>query len=315
MPERRPLVVIDGDLQELPSGDTLPGGGGGGSAGTLAGAQGTLTSSAASGVILSWSESVAHPDVTISGTEITFAADVDLQIAVSAGIENDNRAELKITTEIDSGAGYVAQPGFTASNYSNRDSNQNEGDTVLIFVHSFSAGDKIRFTATAVKDGGTDSLLPDHTRFTCISAGGVGADGGPGPAGDLTGGFTNLIAPTTGYASFHNFFGAVEDHGAVNTFTVDPTDGSLHLAAPTGNVTITLDGSNLPARPHGGCIVQLTGSGDHSISFSFSGGTIYTPGGTALDNLVNGEVTELAIDFRSATVAFVRPAENLAVLS
>lgn len=31
MAERRPLVIIDGQVQQLPSGDTLPGGGGGGS--------------------------------------------------------------------------------------------------------------------------------------------------------------------------------------------------------------------------------------------------------------------------------------------
>ncbi len=30
MAERRPLVVVSGTVQELPAGDTLPGGGGGG---------------------------------------------------------------------------------------------------------------------------------------------------------------------------------------------------------------------------------------------------------------------------------------------
>lgn len=72
MAERRPLTCVDGRIKELPSGDTLPGGGGGGLTWSVTSTGATMV--AGNGYIITAAVTMTLPATLVAGNEIVVHA-------------------------------------------------------------------------------------------------------------------------------------------------------------------------------------------------------------------------------------------------
>lgn len=108
---------------------------------------------------------VSDSDITIGGadnSEITFAVAGDYQIDVTARVTGNNRVELLVRTDKDTGGGFSELTSHIASNYTLRDTDQNTGGTTLSTMLTLAAGDKLRFRAEGDTDGAA-TLTPAGT--------------------------------------------------------------------------------------------------------------------------------------------------------
>jgi len=225
--------------------------------GVLVGAQGTATTDiSGSSALLTWdTPHITSADVTVSGSEITSVNGGDYVFMVPVGVSGgSNRVELSVTTEIDTGAGWGALPANSAFNYAVRAADQDDGDTVLIFPITLAAGNKLRFTATAVVDGGAANLSPNQTRLIIITTkgekGDKGDQGDPGSIGSLT--------TTTDDANAD--FVLIENTGGTN-YKIAPGNIPLSLfdndsgfTANTGDITNVTAGVGLSGGGSSGAI-------------------------------------------------------------
>jgi hypothetical protein len=156
-----------------------------GSSGVIIKAQGTSTANTAQGAVdVTWaSPSITGTAFTISGADITCNVDGAYVFLFSAVVRYNNRAELTIQVELDTGSGYVAQAGEIMQDYVTRDANQNEGGVTLSTAFELAAGDKVKLTAASAIDGtGSAVLVPNGTRVVVLAP--RGATGARGPAGE-----------------------------------------------------------------------------------------------------------------------------------
>ena len=103
MAERRPLVIVGTEVTELPSGDTLPGGGGGGIAWSVSSTATTLT--AGSAQIVTAAVNKTLPAAVSAGNEFIVHAKVDGVRIVSNG---------NVITDVGSGNDLTLAAGETA---------------------------------------------------------------------------------------------------------------------------------------------------------------------------------------------------------
>ena len=127
--------------------------------------------------------SISGTSFSISGADITCNVDGTYVFMFSAVVNYNNRCELTIQVELDTGGGYVAQAGEIMQDYVTRDANQNDGGVTLTTAFELTAGDRIKLTAQSATDGtGTATLVPNGTRIVILSP--RGAAGAQGPAGE-----------------------------------------------------------------------------------------------------------------------------------
>lgn len=100
---------------------------------------------------LTWATpSPFNGDVTVSGANITFDTAGDYQIDVVArAITTNNRFQLIVQGQLDTGSGYADVTPWIADNYAARDSSFDTGCVVLPLLISANVGDRVRFNATA----------------------------------------------------------------------------------------------------------------------------------------------------------------------
>ena len=156
-----------------------------GASGVIIKAQGTSTADTSAGAVdVTWgTPSISGTSFSISGADITCNVDGTYVFMFSAVINYNNRCELTIQVELDTGGGYVAQAGEIMQDYVTRDANQNDGGVTLATAFELTAGDRIKLTAQSATDGtGTATLNTNGTRVVILSP--RGAAGAQGPAGE-----------------------------------------------------------------------------------------------------------------------------------
>lgn len=174
-----------------------------GSSGVTIKAQGTSTADTSNGAVdVTWaSPAITGTAFTISGADITCNVDGNFVFLFSVVINFNNRAELTVQVELDTGGGYVAQAGEIMQDYVTRDANQDDGGVTLATAFELTAGDRIKLTAVSAIDGtGSAPLVPNGTRVVIIAP--RGATGARGPAGEtwvaLTQAEYNALTPDAG---------------------------------------------------------------------------------------------------------------------
>ena len=174
-----------------------------GSSGVTIKAQGTSTADTSNGAVdVTWaSPSITGTSFTVNGADITCNVDGTYIFMFAVVINYDNRSELTIQVELDTGGGYVAQAGEIMQDYVTRDANQDDGGVSMSTAFELTAGDRIKLTAVSVIDGsGTAALVPNGTRVVIMSP--KGAAGARGPAGEtwvaLTQAEYNALTPDAG---------------------------------------------------------------------------------------------------------------------
>ena len=166
MVERRPLVLISGEVEELPSGDSLPGGAGGGDQAAASfydntGAQ-NISSSVWTVVNIDTTKrnnatgvySLASDEVTINET-----ADYYINYACGGQLAGGTRAGLQVQLEVDTGSGFTVVDGTIALCYG-RITSEDMGSANGSIVMSLNSGDKVRLVAQ-----GTSQALRYYCRL------------------------------------------------------------------------------------------------------------------------------------------------------
>ena len=148
---------------------TLEGASGGGV--SVVFAKGSATSSVANTTAnVTWNTpTITDASVTVSSADITINEDAVYLFDVTVRTTNNNRTELIIHTEIDTGGGYTEDTDLITSDYVSRDTDQNTGAVSLHIALDLTDGDKVRFVAEG-DCYGTSTLMTAGTHLRVVKA-------------------------------------------------------------------------------------------------------------------------------------------------
>lgn len=263
MVERKPLVLINGDVEELPDGDSVPGGGGAAATGSLQTLtvfkSGTQVSTGAFADLTGWATPVIDDDAysfnTTTGV-LTFQEDGRYLIIVNVeGSGNSgNRTQMEVQMLEDTGSGFATQPKAVWRNYSSRNITQNDGGLTGNFVADYVTGDDIKFQ---ILDLGTPfNVITDEARIYVTKLEGIKGDAGAaGADGDTAANNIEVTGNITLSNATHGGANLLVNSASAVTITVDgslPVDFQCNVVRwGTGTVTLnfTADDVNTTATP------------------------------------------------------------------
>ena len=253
MVERKPLVLINGDVEELPDGDSVPGGGGA-ATGSLqaftAFKSGTQLSTGTFADLTGWATPViddaAFSFNTTTGV-LTFQEDGRylIFINVEGTTTGTSRVQLEIQLMEDTGSGFTAQPKARWRNYTIRNTTQNEGGVTGSYVADYNNGDNIKFQILDI--GTAYNVLTDDARIFVVklegAKGDTGAAGADGADGDIAANNIEITGSTTLSNATHAGANLIVNSASAVTITVDgtlPVDFQCTVVR-WGAGTVTLD--------------------------------------------------------------------------
>ncbi len=249
MVERKPLVLIGGDVEELPDGDSVPGG-----AATIGSLQtfttfksGTQASTGAYVDLTGWAtpviEDTAFSFNTTTGV-LTFNEDgrYMLIIDVEGTGNTGNRTQMGIRMQEDTGSGFVNQARAVWRNYTSRNITQNAGGITGHYVADYNNGDQVKFR---IIDIGTPfNVITDEARIFAVKLEGVKGDAGSaGADGDTAANNIEVTGNITLSNATHAGANLIVNSASAVTITVDgslPVDFQCTVVR-WGAGTVTLD--------------------------------------------------------------------------
>lgn len=253
MVERKPLVLINGDVEELPDGDSVPGGGGAatGALQTLtAFKSGTQASTGAYADLTGWAtpviEDAAFSFNTTTGV-LTFQEDGRylIMIDVEGTGNTGNRTQMGIRMQEDTGSGFVNQARAVWRNYTSRNITQNSGGITGQYVADYSNGDQVKFRIVDI--GTAFNVLTDEARIFAVklegAKGDAGATGAAGADGDTAANSIEVTGNITLSNATHAGANLIVNSASAVTITVDgtlPVDFQCTVVR-WGAGTVTLD--------------------------------------------------------------------------
>lgn len=271
MAERRPLVVIDGQVQQLPTGDTLPGGGGG-SGGVISTFRywrlrittpGTQTASLSTIAEIQMRESVGGADVTTGGTATASQNDFG---SVAANAFDKNSATWWGSDTVPSGNTVWIQYDFGVGN---------EKWIAEYTVQARSGGESIQaprgFVLEYSINGSAWIPVDTQTGLSAWSNGQIRTftNGTPQPSAITK--FTELTDTPTAYTGQEGKFVAVNAGATALEFVAPPAGGG-------GSVAIEDEGTEILATASR---INFTGAGVTVTDAGSGEATITIPGAPA----------------------------------